>query len=121
MESSLGAVLGQARELRELSLVDVARTAGISAAYLSKLENDDVKRPSPNVLHQLSLALALPYADLMRRCGYPMPGDTDGHAIGSISAAFFAAVTDDEREELMEYLAWYRTRRRSRRGGGGRR
>jgi hypothetical protein len=27
----------------------------------------------------------------------------------------FANLTDDERDELVEYLAWYRSRRRSRR------
>ena len=57
MAPSIGAVLRQAREVRELSAVDAARAAGISAAYLSKLENDAVKKPSPHVLHQLSEAL----------------------------------------------------------------
>ena len=35
-----------------------------------------------------------------------------------MSAALFADLTDDEREELVEYLAWYRTRRRGARGAG---
>ena len=51
LASSFGAVLRRAREVRELSAGDAARAAGISAAYLSKLENDAVKRPSPLVLH----------------------------------------------------------------------
>jgi hypothetical protein len=33
----------------------------------------------------------------------------------SVGEALFADLTDDEREELLEYLAWYRARRRSRR------
>jgi transcriptional regulator with XRE-family HTH domain len=109
-------VLKRAREVRELSAIDAARAAGISPAYLSKLENDAVKRPSPHVLHQLSEALALPYAELMRLSGYRLPGETDGHATQSVGAALFADLTDDEREELLEYLAWYRARRRSGRG-----
>ena len=119
MASSIGTVLRQAREVRELSAVDAARAAGISAAYLSKLESDAVKRPSPHVLHQLSEALAVPYADLMRLSGYRVPGDTDGTST-SVGAALFADLTDDERDELLEYLAWYRTRRRSARGNGAR-
>jgi transcriptional regulator with XRE-family HTH domain len=114
--STIGGVLKQAREVRELSAIDAARAAGISPAYLSKLENDAVKRPSPHVLHQLSEALALPYAELMRLSGYHLPGETDGHATQSVGAALFADLTDDEREEVLEYLAWYRARRRSDRG-----
>jgi transcriptional regulator with XRE-family HTH domain len=112
---SFGAVLKQAREVRELSAGDAARAAGISAAYLSKLENDAVKKPSPHVLHQLSEALALPYADLMRLSGYLVPGEHTRPAAETVGAALFADLTDDEREELLEYLAWYRSRRRSKR------
>jgi transcriptional regulator with XRE-family HTH domain len=119
LASSFGAVLRRAREVRELSAGDAARAAGISAAYLSKLESDAVKRPSPHVLLQLSDALSIPYADLMRLSGYRVPGDGDGDDAAPAAAvghALFADLTDDEREELLEYLAWYRARRRSRRG-----
>ena len=116
MAASIGATLRQAREVRELSAVDAARAAGISPAYLSKLENGAVKRPSPHVLHQLSEALAVPYAELMRLSGYRVPGESNGSGGGTIGAALFADLTDDERDELLEYLAWYRARRRSARG-----
>jgi transcriptional regulator with XRE-family HTH domain len=95
-----------------MSAVDASRAAGISAAYLSKLENDAVKRPSPQVLHQLSEALVVPYAELMRLNGYRVPGESDTSAAYAVKAALFADLTDDERDELFEYLAWYRGRRR---------
>ena len=117
MEPSLGTALRQAREVRELSGIDAARTAGISAAYLSKLENDGVKKPSPHVLHQLSEALALPYADLMRLSGYHLPVATDQDPSRALGAALFNDLSDDERDELIEYLAWYRARRSARRIG----
>lgn len=110
---SFGSILKQAREVRELSAVDAARAAGISAAYLSKLENDGVKKPSPVVLHALSEALTVPYAELMRLSGYRVPGEHDRALAQTVGAALFADLTDDEREELLEYLAWYRTRRRT--------
>lgn len=115
MGRSIGTVLRQAREVRELSAIDAARAAGISTAYLSKLENDAVKHPSPHVLDQLSGALALPYSDLMRLSGYRVPGDTEAKAAATVGEALFADLTDDERDELLEYLAWYRARRRSKR------
>ena len=121
MGPSFGAVLKQARDVRELSAIEAARAAGISAAYLSKLENDAVKRPSPHVLHQLSEALAVPYAELMRLSGYRVPGESDGNPTDAVSAALFADLTQDERDELLEYLAWYRARRRAKTGAAARR
>ena len=116
MVASFGLVLKQAREARELSSMNAARAAGISTAYLNKLENDAVKAPSPHVLHQLSEALAVPYTELMRLSGYRVPGESSANTVNTVAAALFADLTDDERDELLEYLAWYRARRRSSRG-----
>ena len=109
----------QARSVRGLSVVDAARAATISPAYLSRLESDMVKKPSPHVLHQLSEALGIPYAGLMRLSGYRVPSHRDEPAAGSVTAALFADLTEDERDELLEYLAWYRARRRARARGNG--
>src|SRR5438034_10253474 len=119
MGPTFGSVLKQAREVRELSAIDAARAAGISAAYLSRLESDAVKKPSPHVLHQLSEALAVPYAELMRLSGYRVPGESNATTSDTVSAALFADLTDDERDELLEYLAWYRARRPVTRGSSG--
>ena len=119
MAPSIGSVIRQAREVRQLSAGDAARAAGISPAYLNRLENGAVKKPSPHVLHQLSEALAVPYNDLLRLSGYPLPHEPDGAASLTVGAALFSDLTDDEREELLEYLAWYRARRRSSRATGG--
>jgi HTH-type transcriptional regulator, competence development regulator len=120
MAPAIGRLLKRTRQVRALSATDVARAAGISAAYLSKLENDAVKKPSPPVLHQLSEALAVPYAELMRLSGYPFPGEADGPRADTLGAALFADITEDERDELLEYLAWYRARRRTPRGAPSR-
>jgi transcriptional regulator with XRE-family HTH domain len=116
----LGFTLRQAREVHGLSAVEAARGAGISPAYLSKLENDTVKKPSPQVLHSLSGVLTVPYADLMRLCGYRVPGEPDQTDSGALIARLFADLTEDEADELLEYLAWYRARQRSRRAAAGR-
>lgn len=114
MAPAMGRLLRRTRQARALSATDVARAAGISAAYLSKLEHDAVKKPSPPVLHQLSTALAVPYSELMRLSGYAVPGEDEAPGPDRIGAALFADITEDERDELLEYLAWYRARRRSR-------
>lgn len=116
MAPAIGRMLKRTRQVRALSATEVARAAGISAAYLSKLEHDAVKKPSPPVLHQLSEALAVPYAELMRLSGYPVPGDDEAPKSDTLGAALFADITEDERDELLEYLSWYRARARSPRG-----
>jgi len=117
MEVSTGTFLRQARELRGLSAMETARRADISAAYLSKLENDSVKRPSPAVLHRLSEVLNVPYAELMALVGHPLPGADASEDRGRLGDALLADLTDDERAELIEYLAWYRARKQSVRRG----
>ena len=117
METSIGTVLRQARELRGLSTIETARSAEISSAYLSKLENDAVKRPSPEVLHRLSEVLGVPYVELMALVGHPLPNVEASPDRGRLGAALFSDLTDDERDELVEYLAWYRARKRSDRSG----
>ena len=113
MAPSIGTALRQAREVRELSAVDAARAAGISPAYLSRLENDAVKKPSPHVLHQLSEALgrAVRRAHATERLS--VPGESTAATAQPVGSALFANLTEDERDELLEYLAWYRARRRS--------
>jgi transcriptional regulator with XRE-family HTH domain len=118
----MGGTLRQARVMRELSVVDAARAAAISPAYLSRLEGDAVKKPSPHILHQLSEALGVPYEELMRMSGYRLAGgNPETQAVRTVSAALFGDLSDDEREELVEYLAWYRARQRSRGPGPSKR
>ena len=115
MPLSTGQALKKAREVRGLSAADAARAAGISTAYLNRLENDTVKRPSPLILDNLSEVLAVPYVELMRLSGYRVPDAADQVPGPALGAALFGSLTDDERDELVDYLAWYRSRRRTRR------
>lgn len=111
--SSLGGLLRQARELQQESISTVAKKAEISTAYLQKLEVNDVRQPSPNVLYSLSTVLDIDYGELMRLANYTVPNEVDTqkrrrneltHALSS------EALTEEEANELAEYLMWYRTR-----------
>ena len=118
MTMTMGAILRQAREVRGRSSIETARSARISPAYLSKLESDAVRRPSPAVLHRLSEVLGVPYTELMTLVGYPLPGVDPSPDHARLGAALFADLTDEERDELIDYLAWYRARKRSRSRSG---
>ena len=111
--STLGGRLRQAREMKQMSLSAVASKGGISTAYLQKLEVGDVKSPSPNHLYNLSTVLDIDYAELMRLAGYILPNEIPNsrRRRNELTHAFSSEVlTDQEADELAEYLIWYRTR-----------
>jgi transcriptional regulator with XRE-family HTH domain len=65
--------LSSARHAAGRSLRDVASEAGISAAYLQKLERAQVAEPSPKILRRLAAALSIEYRRLMELAGYEVP------------------------------------------------
>lgn len=108
--AELGKILQRLRELSGSSLKAAGEQAGISAAYLLKLERGDVQNPSPHVLYRLAEALDGDYLDLMRRAGYVVPGAQG--AGGSLAHALSAkGITDDEAAALAAYLTIYRQQR----------
>lgn len=118
-QARLGALLRQGREIHRLSVRAAATRAQISGTYLSQLEAGSIREPSPHILHNLAKVYGVSYADLMRTAGYVVPenGRRADHALAAspfdIALRTSAPLTDDEREALAEYLAWYRSRHSS--------
>lgn len=111
----LGQRLREVRELRDRSLSDVAAEAGISPAYLQKLEAGGVKQPSPNILHKIGTALRVDYAELMRLADYVVPsnGARPRKRRHELTYALSSEqLTEDEARELARYLDWYRDRKK---------
>jgi HTH-type transcriptional regulator, competence development regulator len=113
-DDSLGDHLTRLRSATGLSLreVEEATKKEVSNAYLSQLENNKIVKPSPNVLHALSVVYATSYEDLMRRAGYV---SSDASASGHrAKAATFAVenLTTDEEKALLDYLAFIRNQKK---------
>ena len=110
--STLGQLLQLAREAKQLSLRAVEKATGVSNDYLSQLESGKIKQPSPTILHKLSELYEVGYNDLLTLAGHPVPND-DGTAAANTTRAFdrFGALTKDEEEELVDYLAFLRARK----------
>ena len=94
---SLSAYLRQIRSERQLSLRDVQRLAKdkklgaeLSSGYLSMLERNGVKEPSPRILHTLASIYEVDYIDLMRRAGY-IPSESGSRGSRPTFAAFMGA------------------------------
>jgi len=111
---TLGEMLKSARTEKELSLRDVEKaTKGkISNGYLSLLENDEVKQPSPLYLHELARVYGISYAELMRCAGYVAPQATESSS--SASGLAFSGADDlntEERREVENYISYLRSKR----------
>lgn len=113
----LGDRLRQVRQMRGWTLREAAKKAGISPAYLQKLERDQVRSPSPNVLYGLAEQLKVPYSELMKLAGYVVPRDGRGRKPMGDSVLAHALssedLTDEEAEELAKYLSWFRSQKGS--------
>lgn len=113
---TLGQFLKAAREDRGLSLRGAEKETGISNAYLSQLESDKIKQPSPTLLHKLAQIYEVPYSTLLELAGYPANHAGEEPQPGSKLAARLGRVTKQEEDALVEYLEFLRSR-----GKGGRR
>ena len=111
--NELGGLLADLRTAKGLSLrqVEEATDEAVSNAYLSQLERGKIRKPSPNVLHNLAAVYAVPYEALMERAGYLLPseGDTAGRR-RRLAAFAIDDLTAEEEEELLKYLAFLRSR-----------
>ncbi|NOU97912.1 helix-turn-helix domain-containing protein [Paenibacillus sp. LMG 31456] len=58
------------RKLKGFTIRELADRSGVSAAYISQLENGNRGVPSPDVLMKLSEGLNTPYSELMGIAGY---------------------------------------------------
>ena len=103
MAESLGRVLKTLRESAGLTLRDVESKTHVSNGYLSLLENDKVKAPSPKALFDLAKAFEIDYMELMRLAGYPIPTSQN---TPQLSVVFRGAerLSQDEQQEIQDII-----------------
>lgn len=65
------------RKLKGFTIRELADRSGVSAAYISQLENGNRGVPSPDVLMKLSEGLNTPYSELMEVAGYLEKADME--------------------------------------------
>jgi transcriptional regulator with XRE-family HTH domain len=106
--SKLGQELKTIRKLRKLSLAAVADPAKISAAYLQKLENDQVKNPSPRVLMRVAEVLDCEYERLMQLAGYVTGSKSDSRAKPSFLEAALRneELSDEEQHAVLAFISY---------------
>jgi transcriptional regulator with XRE-family HTH domain len=120
---TFGAFLRALREDAGLTLREVETRCGVSNGYLSLLEHDRVKEPSPRVLYALSQCFGVSYLELMERAGYPVPPPEERGrpGAGPPGAVFRGAerLSADDREEIRQLIRLKLRRLRRDAGTGG--
>lgn len=118
---ALGTYLKATRSALGLTLRGVEERTGkaVTNGYLSQIEGGTIAKPSPNVLYHLAQVYDLDYADLLTRAGHRVPESTATVQRGVLAGFPMHAVedlTEGERAELLDYIAFLRSRRPSDRG-----
>lgn len=104
----LGEVIARARKLKGWSLAKASEETGISAAYLHKLEKNNVQEPSPTQLHKLAEPFGLPYGDLMRLAGYVVEKAEGDPAVNALATALRRNLEEEDVPLLSEFLEFHR-------------
>ena len=109
---SIGEYLRRMRNDRQLSLRDVQQLARerqlgaeLSSGYLSMLERNEVKEPSPRILHTLATIYEIDYIDLMRKASY-IPPEVDTSGAPPVVAAFRGAsqLSREQKERVQRMI-----------------
>ena len=112
----LGPLLRSTRLALGKTLREVESATGISNGYLSQLESDAVKQPSPHHLHKLSDFYHLDYANLMELVGYvaPRPVAASNTAERATNFPGLDELTEEDRKKIEAYIEDLRDARRVR-------
>lgn len=104
--------------MRGMTLREVEQRSGISNGYLTQLENNKIKEPSPNILYKLSQVYDVPYRQLMKAAGFIVPAPekkiktaaskSDNPRRLSIYALSTLNLSPEEEEALIDYLKYLR-------------
>jgi transcriptional regulator with XRE-family HTH domain len=111
---TLGQYLAAIRTDRKLTLRQVEEATGreVSNAYLSQLENDKIKQPSPHILHVLADLYSVSYTGLMERAGYLKASEANATKRHGRAATFADMdLSSEEEAELLRFLRFMRTDR----------
>jgi len=99
---SLGEYIREQRQAAEVSLRQLAKSAGVSNPYLSQVERG-LKRPSAEILGQLASALRISAETLYVRAGLLEPRDGDAAVTSAIAAD--ETLSERQRQVLLEIYA----------------
>lgn len=103
---SLGDYIREQRQAAEVSLRQLARSAGVSNPYLSQVERG-LRKPSAEILGQIASALRISAETLYVRAGLLEP--RAGNAVVTEAIAADETLTERQRQVLLEIYAAFQS------------
>lgn len=103
---SFGARLARLRRATGHTQVELARAMGASQSTISQLEAG-TRKPSFDMMHDLSTALGVPVSSLVRDRDERLSPDEEAHFLE------YRSLDDEDRQELRRYAAYLRQRSRN--------
>lgn len=103
-----------------LRQVEEKTNRAVKNGYLSQIESGLINKPSPAILWELSMVYGVDYGDLLTRAGHRVPESSvpdAKRAIAGLPLHAFADLTEDERQQLIDYAGFLRQRRHRDREG----
>ncbi len=123
-----GAYLRRMRQAAHMSLPDLARHSGVSAAHLSRVESGWRSAPAARTVQRLAIALGIPVAEMLRKAGHLPAGIpvSESDALTDVLLRSSGGLTREQTLEIIEYMEmrkrqWARERKEAERteGRGG--
>jgi len=115
---TLGRTLRNARKQVGKTLRDIEGTTGISNGYLSQLESDHIKQPSPRHLYKLADVLRLDYEELMQLAGYVTPAGSISRHYPTGELSGLEGLTEEDKQKVKAYIQDLRAARQARKFSG---
>lgn len=109
MARSIGAYIRQAREKKGLSLRGLAAEVSLHPSYITRLETDRLRQPSPEKLQRIAEVLGVDHGDLFALAGYRAPQHLPS-LMPYLRARY--RMTDETAQQLADYFEILKRERR---------
>lgn len=103
---SFAQFLQQARISAKLTIPELSKRSGVSASYISRIENEWRAAPSLKVLERFALALGVSLEQMLRASGY-LPGGVgidERDALSGVLQRTTKSLTARQVTEILEYI-----------------
>lgn len=99
-KSDFGSYLQYLRDLRGLSITQLAKLSDVSPSYISRIENGGRRPPKPEILKKMAPHLAIGYNELMVKAGYLTNNNEDLRIEDDETKELFISLTESKKALL---------------------
>ncbi|AZR72355.1 hypothetical protein BBF96_02470 [Anoxybacter fermentans] len=99
-QENFGAYLKYLRDLKGISITELAKRSKVSPSYISRIENGGRRPPKPKILQKLAPHLGVGYTELMVKAGYLTKEAEDLWIEDEETKELFLTLTESKKELL---------------------